>query len=88
MCDAEARLVIWRAFAESSPRAWLILGYIEGRFDVVRSVLFRQGRRKFGAPPLPEQKEAMNAIVSLARLETLAEKLLDVTTWDDLLAGE
>lgn len=61
-------------------RAFLEEGRAEGR----RAALFRQGRKKFG-DPTPEQEVAVNAVADLARLEALAERLLDVTTWDDLL---
>ena len=42
--------------------------------------------QKFGVPSEP-QVAALRAIADLARLEALAERLLDVNTRDELLAG-
>jgi hypothetical protein len=57
----------------------------EGREDEARKLLLRQGRRKFGQPE-PAVEAALQAIGDLARLERMSERLLDVTTWDELLA--
>jgi hypothetical protein len=46
----------------------------------------RQGRKRFG-PPDTATKTAIEAITDLARLETLTERLLDVTSWQELLGG-
>lgn len=61
-------------------------GIRQGRTDEIRAVLLRLGRKKFG-PPMAAQEAALGAVADLARLEALSERLLDVTTWDDLLAG-
>jgi hypothetical protein len=52
----------------------------------VRDAVLRQGRKKFG-PPTAAHETALAAITDLARLESLSERLLDVNTWDELLAG-
>lgn len=62
-------------------------GRVEGRTEALRGAILRQGRKKFG-PPTPAHETALAAITDLAKLEALVEKLLDVTTWDELLAGE
>ena len=49
-----------------------------------RTMLLRQGRKKFG-PVSAAQEAALTAITDLARLEALGEKLLDVTSWEELL---
>jgi hypothetical protein len=58
----------------------------EGRAEGLRDSLLRQGRKKFGSPSA-EQEAVLAAIADVPRLEALAEKLLDVNTWDELLAG-
>ncbi len=57
----------------------------EGLVKGTQDVLLRQGRKKFGAPD--EQTEtALRGITDLDRLNHLGERLLDVSTWADLLA--
>ena len=61
-------------------------GVARGRAEGERAVLLRQGTRKFG----PADERARRAIEALAdphELEALAERLLDATSWDDLLSG-
>ncbi len=48
-------------------------------------MLLRLGRKKFG-PPNPEVLASLNAIDDVARLDTLADRLLDVSSWDELLS--
>lgn len=67
-------------------RRGMAAGRAEGRAEEARHVLSRQGRKKFG-PPTAAQEAALAAITDLARLEDLSEKVLDVNTWDELLAG-
>ncbi|MCI0701610.1 MAG: DUF4351 domain-containing protein [Planctomycetia bacterium] len=50
-------------------------------------MLLRQGAKKFGVPANAEHEAKLHAIKDLPRLEALSEKLLDVSTWDELLAG-
>jgi hypothetical protein len=50
-----------------------------------RNVLLRQGRRKFGEPD-EATLAALQAIKSPRRLEDLAERLLVVNSWQELLA--
>lgn len=50
-----------------------------------RGLLLRQGTKKFG-PPTPEQAAAVAAVTDLPALDALADRLLDVSTWDELLA--
>ena len=60
-------------------------GLKEGALAEVKKVLLRQGRKRFG-PPAKATKAALQAITSLPRLERLSERLLDVSSWDELLA--
>jgi predicted transposase YdaD len=61
-------------------------GRAEGRLTEARAILLRQGRKRFG-PPSMEVRGALEAITSIERLELLAERLLDVESWQELLAG-
>lgn len=84
--DSEHVRQIWSAYRELVYRIGYRIGYREGCLCAARSVIQRLGRKKFG-PPTPAQEAAVAAITDLARLEALSEKLLDVTTWDELLAN-
>jgi len=55
-------------------------GEVEGR----RALLLRIGGKKFG-PPGPSARSIILAISDSQKLESLAERVLDVSTWDDLL---
>jgi hypothetical protein len=58
----------------------------EGAVLAMRKLLLRQGRHKFG-PPTAEVEAAIQAIEDQDWLERMSERLLDVTTWQDLLAA-
>ena len=60
-------------------------GRVEGRIQEAQGMLLRQGRKRFG-PPSEGVERTIEAIGNLERLEALDERLLDVATWDDLLA--
>jgi predicted transposase YdaD len=79
-----------RAMRESSTyQAILDEGREEGREEgalrEARKLLLRQGHRKFGAPE-PAVEATVQAITDLDRLERMCDRLLDVMTWQDLLA--
>jgi len=57
----------------------------EGRVDELHRTLLRQGRKRFGQPD-EETRQAICGIQDPERLEGLSERLLDVSTWDELLA--
>jgi hypothetical protein len=60
----------------------------EGReegLNALRRALLRLGRKRFGEPD-EETRQAICAIRDPDRLEELSERLLDVSTWDELLA--
>jgi hypothetical protein len=44
------------------------------------------GKKKFGRPPTKKQQAELDAINDPARLQALGERVLDVTTWGELLA--
>jgi predicted transposase YdaD len=59
-------------------------GQAEGAVDEARTTLLRQGRKKLG--PLSEAVQArIAAIRDLDRLNDLLDRILDVSTWDELL---
>jgi hypothetical protein len=60
-------------------------GKAEGTLEGERILLLIQGRKRFGAPP-PERAAELAAITDRARLERMAERILDAAGWDDLLA--
>jgi predicted transposase YdaD len=57
-----------------------------GRIQEARAFLLRQGRSKFGVPADAAVTAALERITDLERLESLGERLLHVSSWQDLLA--
>ena len=57
----------------------------EGRVEEAREAILAQGAKRFGAPPA-EVAAAITAITDLTRLHLLRDSLLDVTSWQELLA--
>jgi hypothetical protein len=60
-------------------------GKAEGRRDGTREDLLRLGRKKFG-PPSDTVSTEIGTIDDPDRLAALVERILDVSTWDELLA--
>ena len=60
-------------------------GLAEGKMEAKRELLLRLGAKKFG-PPMPTVAERIREISDSNRLTLLLEKVLDVVSWDDLLA--
>jgi hypothetical protein len=50
-----------------------------------RSLILRQGKKRFG-PASASVEAALQAVNDRDRLEQIAERVLDATSWDDLLA--
>ena len=59
----------------------------EAQVAGTRAILLRQGRRKFGKSPTKKQQRKLADQTDLERLENLAERLLDATSWAELLNG-
>lgn len=57
----------------------------KGAIREAKAILLRQGTKRFGAPDAAA-REALEAVRDLNQLERLGERLLDVTSWQDLLA--
>jgi predicted transposase YdaD len=67
-------------------QAILRRGRAEGRAEEAVAVVLRLGTKKFGEPSAAHET-ALRAVTDLARLERLTDRVLDVNTWDELLAG-
>jgi hypothetical protein len=59
----------------------------EGAAKQSHKLLLKQGQKRFGEPTVA-QAERLKGIEDLDRLERLAVRLLEVGSWDDLLAGK
>ena len=61
-------------------------GRKEGKVEEAKAILKRQGTKRFGKP---SRKIAarLEAVDDLKQLETLTDRVLDATSWDDLLEG-
>jgi predicted transposase YdaD len=60
------------------------LGEARGRAEEARRLLLRLGQKQFG-PPDEAIQAAVQANTEVERLEDLAEQLLDVESWQELL---
>ena len=60
-------------------------GLSEGLKQGLRSTIMRIGTKRFGPPPESTSRE-LQSIGDAARLELLADRILDAAGWDDLLA--
>jgi len=58
----------------------------EGRLDIIKRLIFRQGHCRFG-PPSNEVKERIYGLTDLERLERVCERLMLATlsSWRELL---
>lgn len=56
----------------------------EGRLDEAKKLILRQGRIRFGPPDEPTTT-TINGLEDLERLERMSERVLTVTTWQELL---
>ena len=61
-------------------------GKLEGQLEGARSFLLRLGTTRFGAPPAAAAAR-LQAVTNPDLLEPLAERVLDVAGWDELVAG-
>jgi hypothetical protein len=63
-------------------------GRAEGLVEGVRTTVLRLGRQKFRKAPTKKQKQALEHIMDIEQLEALAERLLSVDSWAELLNGQ
>jgi hypothetical protein len=61
-------------------------GKAEGRAEEARNLILLLGGKRCGAPPAAVVA-ALSEIVDPERLETLATRLLEVESWEELLAS-
>jgi Domain of unknown function (DUF4351) len=54
--------------------------------EQARASLLRQGQKKFGTPAPGEIQATISGLADLDRLNALSERLLDVNSWQELLA--
>jgi hypothetical protein len=62
-------------------------GLQEGRTQGVRAMILRLGRQKFGKEPTKKQERQLAGVADPRQLEKLAERVLRVDSWADLLTG-
>lgn len=62
-------------------------GEMQGRLREARAILLRQGTRRFGEAD-EQTKERLEAITSRETLEELLDRLLEVESWDELMARQ
>jgi hypothetical protein len=75
-------IAIGEAKGEAKGRAE---GEAKGRAEELKNLLLQLGSKRFGAAP-PAVEAVLRAIPERERLERIADRLLDATGWDDLLA--
>ena len=60
-------------------------GREEGRVEELHRMILRQGRRRFGEPD-EAVRQQIEAIRDIVVLEDLSERLVIVSSWDELMA--
>ncbi|MGC8640123.1 MAG: DUF4351 domain-containing protein, partial [Isosphaeraceae bacterium] len=64
-----------------------VKGLAEGKAEEAREIILRQGRIRFGEPDTTV-KARLEAISNLEKLELLGDRLVIVSSWDELLNQE
>jgi hypothetical protein len=84
------RLVLWKEELKgwNMTTAWIFDQFrAEGRVESTRELVLRLGAKKFASEPPLEATKAINSLSDLPSLEQLAERVLTVENWDELLQG-
>ncbi len=63
----------------------IAIGEVQGLVKEAQTILLRMGTKRFGKPTARIRKK-IESITSVERLELLAERLLDVASWQELLS--
>jgi predicted transposase YdaD len=74
----------YRAIVRQGREQGLLEGLAQGRVEGVRRAVLLQGEAKFG-PPDDATRAAINAISDLEQLDELTLRLMNVTSWQDLM---
>ena len=61
-------------------------GMAEGQLEEPRRIIIRQGRKRLGEP-VARAASVINAIDDLEQIESLLDRVLDASDWDDLLSS-
>jgi hypothetical protein len=59
----------------------------EGRLEELREDIRRLGERKFHSSPPTHAQTTLDGILHLEQLKQLLERILDVGSWDELIAA-
>ena len=76
--------VTYQAILREGEAKGLAEGLAEGQAKEARRILLLQGRSRFGAPT-PEVVAALNSLADVEKLEQLSMRLLQVSSWQELL---
>ena len=68
----------------STIRAFIEEGRVKGQIQEALRIILRLGRKRFG----DAVRSRLEVISDLERLESLGDRLLIVSSWDELLTGE
>jgi hypothetical protein len=60
-------------------------GVAKGELREAKKILLRHGHKRFG-PPDPQTMTAIDVLVDLDHLEQLIDRILEVSSWQELLA--
>ena len=71
----------------STIRAFIEEGRVKGQIQEAMRNILRLGRKRFGDAG-DAVRSRLEAISDLERLESFGDRLLIVSSWDELLAGE
>jgi hypothetical protein len=77
-----ALLLLTEPYKEIGPM--MLTTYEKGGIETARRILLCLGRKRFGDPEATALA-SLQAITDLERLEQLSERLLEVTSWQELL---
>jgi predicted transposase YdaD len=78
--------VTYQAIVEEGVQKGLVQGLERGRLEGARRLLLRQGEQRFGKPASEKTRAQLEEVPSLVLLEHLADRVLQVQSWDDYLA--
>jgi predicted transposase YdaD len=78
--------VTYQAIVEEGKIEGKMEGKMEGKIEARQEVLLELGQKRFGTPDASTET-AVRAIADLERLKQLSERLLDASSWEELLGA-